>query len=420
MQVPNSIIAVAVEIYAVLFLVTIILLLHARKLKLLIKRQQDKLLELLREKKLVKKSPAAAPPNPTQSYKNYLHDVIEATMTQYALTFPNNDIGAEHAVSSPALQRILALRYAYLRAEELGTTEPIGSAEYWSLFQQTLAPLLTSMPDIASSNNNEELDTYKKRVENLEKFKRLFFDMEKQWELAQANAKNHYEQLTAMSSEVSNKEHFDDVLQQYHGVYDDIYKTVINNLESPDEPRTIHITRQDPRAAEEIVKLRNVAADQHRVINQLQRKLMEAKTTTEKELVIDELQQQLQRQIRFVQESETCIQLLEEELSKAHAELSMQDKTLSENSSIGKENQQMKEALHNFSIESKDLMKNFTELKKEHEKLKHSGANIQSAAEVTSPNKESPELKKIQQEHKDLQKNYAELEEKYLTLKLGN
>ena len=418
MQVSTTILIIAVEAYAVLLLGAIFLFIHIRKLKTLLNLQQEKLLAILREQQNNKKPPAHAavptpPIKPTQNYKSYLNEVLEATSAQYSLTSSGGDIGSEQAVDSPLLQRILALRYAFLRSEELGTTEPIGSAEYWNIFQQALEPLLTSSSNPDQELENE-LETCKKRIGNLEKFKLLFFDMEKQWSKAQANAENYYQQLTSMVDDIANKQDFNDILQQYHNVYDDIHKSIVQTKVNPDAittKTTIYITRQDPHATDEIVKLRNVAVEQHRTINQLQQKLMEATTPVEKEAVFQELQHQLQRQIRFVQESETCIQLLEDELAKAHEELSLQANVLDAQSAINEENQHMKDVLYNFSLESKGMISNITELKKENDLLKNTPSNPASATQ-------SPELKKLQTEYIDLKKQYAELEEKYLDLKL--
>jgi predicted nucleic acid-binding Zn-ribbon protein len=162
-----------------------------------------------------------------------------------------------------------------------------------------------------------------------------------------------------------------------------------------------------------------VAADQHRIINQLQKKLMDAKTTEEKELVIEELQQQLQRQTRFVQESETCVQLLEEELNKAQDELNVKEKMLKETSTLGEENQIIKSTLQSFTLESKDMMHNINELEKENIDLKKNIEVTLTKAPVAEPADTASEIVAIQSEFMDLKKQYAELEEKYLELKLG-
>jgi hypothetical protein len=418
MQVSNALIVVAAEVNIVLLICTVFFFIHSRKLKSLVRRQQDKLLELFKSQQQAPAETSALVPAtlPTRSYKFYLNDELDATAAEFALHTPDYDIALELPTESSTSQRILALRYAFLRAEELGTTADRSSPEYWSIFQQALAPLLSSQGD----GSNEELETAKKRIENLEKFKRLFFDMEKQWGTAQANAQDYYAQLLTLSEGVNDRAAFNDVLEQYHGVYDTIQQNITQVIQNPDsfhQQKIINITRQDPRAAEEIVKLRNVAADQHRIINDLQRKLMEASTAEEKELIIQELQQQLQRQIRFVQESETCIQLLEDELTKAHEEISLQGKTLDETSALSEENQQIKNTLHSFTLESKDLISSLNELEQENDSLKHNMR--QASAAQTNGKDTSSDVRKLQAELIDLKKQYAELEEKYLDLKLG-
>jgi len=416
MQVPNAIIVVAAEVNIVLLIGAVFFFIHSRKLKSLVRRQQEKLLELLKSQQQAPTETTAPNSTPVQNYKTYLNKELDATAAEFSIHSPNQDIALELPADSPLLQRILALRYAFLRAEELGTTEDTGTPEYWSIFQQALEPLLAPNQN---DNANEELETAKKRIENLEKFKRLFFDMEKQWAEAQANAQDYYNQLLALSEGVSDRAQFNNVLERYHGVYDTIQHNITQVVQNPDsfnQHKVINITRQDPRAAEEIVKLRNVAADQYRIINDLQRKLDDAGTAEEKELVIGELQQQLQRQIRFVQESETCIQLLEDELAKAQEEISLHGKTLDETTALNEENKQIKDTLHNFTLESKELISSLNELEQENDALKQ---NMRHAMPMQS-NDAAPELKKAQSELADLKKQYAELEERYLDLKLGN
>ena len=160
-------------------------------------------------------------------------DLLEAFKA--AARAPDQDIALELPLDSPLLHRILALRYAFLRAEELGTTEDRGTTEYWSIFQQALEPLLSSSSPQSEPNPEleAELETAKKRIENLEKFKRLFFDMEKQWAGAQANAQNYYAQLLALSEGVEDRDAFNNVLENYHGVYDSIQQNITQIIQNP-------------------------------------------------------------------------------------------------------------------------------------------------------------------------------------------
>jgi len=421
MQVPTLILAVAIEIYLVLLIGAVILLLYSRKQKKLIRRQQEKLLALIDE---IKKTPVNTP-TPQKTYKHHINEQLETTQKRFQQIAPNSDISGMVPGDTPLDQRVVALRYAFLRAEELGTIETAGTDNYWALFQQTLEPLLPpaigNTPEPAAPANNEELETYKKRVENLEKFKKLFFDLEKQWNEAQANAQHYYMQLSEMAPEVVDSARFTTLLNDYHGVYDGLNHSIHNTnlalMGQPTESKTINIIRQDPRAAEEIMKLRNVAADQYRVINNLQRKLEAAVSDEEKEIVIQELEQQLQRQIRFVQESDTCVQLLEEELAKANEKIAEQEHRLDNEQLLGEENTRIKETLHNFTLESKDLLVNLDELEKENAALKNTRTATAESSPKETIDRTSAELKEIQANFNSLQKQYAELEEKYLELK---
>jgi hypothetical protein len=413
MQVPTLVLVVAIEIYLALLIATFALLYFSFKQKKLIKRQQSKLKELI---DTVKNAQSPELP-PAKTYKQFIYEQLDITQDRFSFLAPRSDIAGTQPLDVPINQRIVALRYAFLRAEELGTTTVQGSEGYWDTFKQTLEPLL-QLPAEALSNDtdNDELETYKKRVENLEKFKKLFFDLEKRWNEAQANAQGYYNELYAMADGVEDRERYEMLLGRYNDSYNDInqymYATsgAINGV--PQENKTINIIRQDPRAAEEIMKLRNVAADQYRVISNLQRKLEEAATVEEKDLVIKELEQQLQRQIRFVQESDTCVQLLEEELTKANEKIAEQEQQLDSDHHLEEENQRIKQTLHDFTKESKDLLVSIEELEKENDELKHNLDEAAPDGESSSGN-----TAQIQAEFAELRKQYAELEEKYLELK---
>lgn len=417
MQVSTLVLAVALEIYLLLLIATVVLIFYALKQKKLIRRQQEKLRELIETIKTA--SSPAAPAG--KSYKQLIYDQIELTQDRFALIAPRSDISEVQPSDLPINQRIVALRYAFLRAEELGTTEVPGSEGYWNVFRQTLEPLLQSTATPASDasleqSNSEELEMYKKRVENLEKFKKLFFDLEKRWNEAQANAQGYYNELYAMADGVEDRERYEMLLRQYGNSYNEItqymHSTNAAITGQPVENRTINIVRQDPRAAEEIMKLRNVAADQYRVISNLQRKLEDAVTAEEKDLVIKELEQQLQRQVRFVQESDTCVQLLEEELNKAHEKIAEQAGILGHEHELEEENQRIKETLQNFTHESKELLGNLENLERENDLLKNSMDQTDTDSGATPAN-----LQQIQTEFAELRKQYTELEEKYLELK---
>ena len=410
MQVSTTLLIVAAEIYLMLMIGMLVVFLYSRKQKKIIDRQQQKLLELIKEIRQTNHSPVVSKAV-EKGYKFYLNQQLDVTQKHFASISNQGDIAAEQPLDGPLDQRILALRYAFLRAEELGTTEEPNSENYWSIFQQTLEPLLQASPN---QNLLEELAAYKKRVENLEKFKKLFFDLEAQWNAAQNNSEDYHAQLLALSGQMSDPNAYEQLLANYQGIYGDFGQSIKHTsgmLDNPDS-KTINIIRQDPRAAEEIVKLRNVAADQYRVINNLQRKLEEATSDEQKTLIIKELEQQLQRQIRFVQESDTCVQLLEEELIKANEKIAEQEELITQGEMLDEENLQIKDTLHSFTLESKDLLENLEELEEENQRLRDQLEMISNAAHPSSsPTPDNQQLLA-------LQKQYAELEERYLALKM--
>lgn len=424
MHVPNLVLAVAIEIYLALLIAAVVLIFYSLKQKKLIRRQQDKLRELI---ETIKSGTAVA--SPAKSYKQLVNEQLEFTQDRFALIAPRGDITADQLSDLPINQRIVALRYAFLRAEELGTTEVQGSEGYWNIFRQTLEPLLqpsTNNADLTldigldsslDADSSDELEVYKKRVENLEKFKKLFFDLEKRWNEAQTTAQSYYNELYAMADGVADREQYEHLLEQYSNSYNEIshymHDTNAAITGRPVDHKTINIIRQDPRAADEIMKLRNVAADQYRVISNLQRKLEEAVTAEEKDLVIKELEQQLQRQVRFVQESDTCVQLLEEELSKAHEKIAEQEGMIGNDSQLEEENQRIKETLQNFTQESKELLGNLEDLERENDQLKNDLEHTNAESSANNP----ADLQQIKTEFAELRKQYTELEEKYLELK---
>lgn len=409
MQQTTLIIAIITP-FLLLLVASIALLMSVVRQKKIMRLQQQKLREFI---DAIQNSNSPLP-TPAKPYKQFIYEQVELTQDRFNLLAPRSDIAGIQPSDVPLNQRIVALRYAFLRAEELGTTAVQGSEGYWDIFQQTLEPLLQGPQELHEGSNNEELDTYKKRVENLEKFKKMFFDLEKRWDETQTNAQQHYNELYAMADEMADKERYEYLLSQYNDSYNSMNQHIRSTNAAitgrPIENKTINIVRQDPRAAEEIMKLRNVAADQYRVISNLQRKLEEAVTAEEKDLVIKELEQQLQRQIRFVQESDTCVQLLEEELTKANEKIAMQEGQIDNDHQLEEENLRIKETLHSFTHESKSLLENIEELEKENDQLKN------------SPQKQNKESNQQPDDHfhtelVELRKEYAELEAKYLELK---
>lgn len=415
MQVSNYILIAALEVYLLLTLLCVFLLFYVRNQRKLVNRQQEKLRELSSSQ------PKPAPTIPQTSitdshtYREHISRQLDITRSQYQQIAGDNQITLEQSPEAPAMQKILALRHHFLTAEESAVTfdgnKPLVR---WDYLEQQLSSLLTRQTD--TQGLETELANCKKRIENLEKFKQLFFDLERQWQEAQEKAQDYHQKLSDMAESVEDKAYFNDLLDRYHSVYQDVHQSMITGRQALEKNPAVlykntHTHRPDSSIANEIIKLRNVAVDQHRIINQLQRKLEDAKTAEEKEVAIQDLQQQLQRQIRFVQEAETCVKLIEDELKNSQEKLHQQEQLLEKTQFAEEENQRMRELLHNFAFESKTLMTSIIELEQENDKLKRTLSENASAQAVEA-------LKSLQADHLILQTQYAELEEKYLQLRL--
>lgn len=415
MQLSNYIIFAAIEVFIVLIAIGAFLLMHAHKQRKLIRRQQEKLLLLVEELKRLKLSPIEITGN---TYKTHINSQITATRNRFTGTFPQEDITALQVHDCDPAQKALALRHQFLLVEEQAISKGDGPLQInWQAFVDGLL----SVDGLGGDNSTaDELAICRREIENLGKFRQLFFDMEQQWQDAQKEAQDYYTQLLAMADNVDNNEQFTDILERYHKVYNSVdegFEHGRNNLlgNSTVELKTVEITRIDPRSNEEIIKLRNVAADQHRIISQLQKKLEQAVTAEAKAAIVTELEQQLQRQVRFVQESETCIKLLEDELSAATEKVNKQQQQLQNTIELQQENSRIKETLHNFTLESKELMGNIITVETENDALK---AKVKPTNDQKNDTPANEALKSAQSELISLKGQYADLEEKYLKLKL--
>lgn len=422
MQVSNFVLFGAIETLFILLMLSVGLVFYTRNLKGVIKGLQDKLSKLIGDLKESKATVREMQTelDPANAYRNQINDQLQTTREYHLTLAANQDIALDLNTEVPLERQVAAFRHAMLIAEKEALHASEDENPDWSILQSKLSQLIqfyqasnTDTDDSAEpigelNQLQEELNASKKRVDNLEKFKKLFFEMESKWSDAKNKADNFHQELSSMAADVADPAGFNNTLNNYHKVYDDISDMLTSAGDKNENSRTntIEITRDDPQAQNEIRKLRSVAADQHKIIAELERKLQSAETVEQKDSVIQELSDQLQRQTRFVQESETCIQLLEEELHTALEQLA-QLENLS-NSDSEEENKKLRTMVKKFSSESKGMLQKIDELEQ---------ANRQLQTQPNSGNS-AEELQVAQQELLNLQTQYAELEEHYLELKM--
>jgi hypothetical protein len=430
MQLPTYLIVAAIEIYILLIIANLVLLFYVRRQRNLARRQQEKLQHIVGELEQLTLPPSSTKAADEQAYRHHIEAQLTATRHHYTQVTPDGDLSSAPTADQSAASKALWLRHKFLEAERAAIengAEPhqIG----WGIFSDQLLPLWNDASQSPhkveleeASADNTELEEYKQRVNNLEKFKQLFFTMEQQWEAADKQAQAYYQQLLAFGQGVENNQLFMELLEGYRHVYGDLthsFEAGRSNFSPSAEsatPLTVQVSRINTQSSEEIIRLRNVAADQHRTINQLHKKLEEAVTAEAKELVIQELKHQLQRQTRFVNESETCIQQLESELVTASEKINQQQQALLNATEAQIELDRAKELLEQFAEESKHFVADIFELETANDQL-------QSALTTTEPTANNHEDKALvevlQAELAALKKQYLELETRYLDLKLG-
>jgi DNA repair exonuclease SbcCD ATPase subunit len=435
MQVSNWIIFGAAEVFGVLILVCAFLLFHARGLKTLISRLQEKLAEVIKDLKKSRKAykELKASIKPPRSYSELVDEQLQHTRDHHASLDPDQDIVLDLTSQAPMPRQIASLRHAFLMTEKeasLSSDDPKGSPN-WNVIQAKFSNLMNffkaeapaEAPQPIEDNSaelealREELEERDQRIANLEKFKQLFFELEDKWDAAQAQADDYHQQLSTYQVGDEKQAGFEGLLSQYRNVYNEFGGHLQQQpIIEAGEPRiiekvtTIEHTQQT-QGAEEIQRLRSITANQHQLINELESRLSKAHSNEEKVAVINDLQEQLQRQQRNIQEFETCIELMESELQQANnrvEQLESQLSTMEKRSELNAKSVREAKALQQQRAK---MERSISTLKQENEQL----VNQLQAAMTTKPDIGG---ESVSQELKQLQRQYTELESKYLALRM--
>lgn len=484
MHVSNLVLYGTIEAFVLLCVLIGILFIYIGKLKKKQRQLTSNANRLVSEVKKLKEDFAKARQQFSvgNSYKKQINDQLLVTREYHKTLNAGQDIALDLNPSSPFPRQAAALRHAILIAEKEALHTSEDGTPNWKIletkFNQVIqfyadfnkkaakqqAETVTEEPSPTTAESDTrnqeveelqrtlegmlkelgdrheevdqletELETAKKRITNLEHFKKLFFEMEDQWRTAKKEAQTYYEHLTSMRDEVKDQKSFDTALNNYHNVYAEVEKTILSitggegeeepeffladlppvTVEKPKDVKSgnsgTEIHNSEKRALEELNKLRNITADQHRLISQLQKKLEHAKTAEEKTEIVKQLQKALEQQVKFVKESELCVQLLEDELSNAmkrSLELEQQLlKSKDEMSHIPK----MQETIHSFAMESKTMLECIAA-------LEQGNAGLTPPNELTQSkvDEQASQLALLRDQLQSLQSQYADLEERYL------
>lgn len=464
------------EVALLLLCICIYLLFHINGLKKLIKKLEEKILALRdtitttksNAKSLIKEAKESG----VTSYLEFIEQQLGKTREYHQSLSPDRDIVLDLDVEVELERQIAALRNAFLVSEKEATYAGDEENPSWDVLKVKLEQLINFYQHAFKSDESaaggssgidetefeqlqEELNNFKKRVGNLEKFKKLFFDMEEKFSSAKAEAEDYYQQLKARAKEIDAGEDFDQLLEQYSNAYSSIGqsledgKEIESGAESNDGAETIPAVRTEKvyiRNQDELDNLRNMMANQHGIISQLKQKLEESSGENSEQLV-EEMTDQLSKQERFLKESEACIQLLEDELQAANQQISDLSKQLTQlktdiveggadDSTVNSEavdsdvdevkaegapsDKAVEELVAGYVTESRDMLNTIYQLERENKELKEKlerGGFGEGKASDGQAEELRTKLSEVQQELLNLQTQHIELEERYIELK---
>ena len=470
MPASNIVLYITAEIALALLLICVFLILHTGNLKKLIRKLEEKVVSLReavsRARKEAKDAQAKLAEQSKikpKSFLDFLDDEIEHTREFHQSLNPDRDIVLDITPDTPIERQASSLRHAFLIAEKEARYAGDDDTSNWDVLQgkfqqiiqfyESMAPPAPEPPEepqepevededqleTAADDHAEEIENYKKRIENLERFKKLFFEMEQQWEEAKAQAEEYHRQLLEMGKDLGAGDEFENMLEKYSKSFDEIEGMIAAGVDGKrgdtggtvtetvevDERRQPSVGKMVIANREEIQRLRNMAVDQHKVITELKRQLYEAKGAEDQQQAIEALMTQLEKQERFLKEAETCTKLIEDELSHAMRENAELHKQLQEaQAGMGaEETEQLETMISDLTNESKDMLGTIAALERENQSLKELlESRGEGGGEGGGESEEQVQflqqkLEEMQQELLNLQTQHIELEERYLELK---
>lgn len=444
----NMSLYMAIELAAVLLLVAIFLLVHVSKLKKLIAMLEEKIKNLRVSMGLAKKDAKEAQEALTEAqkikpktYMDFIDEHIEDTRDHHQTHNPDRDIVLDISMDAPIERQAAALRHALLIAEKEACYAGEEGYSDWGVLQSKLQQLIqfyeqSAEPDVVDAIDDLDLSSavdddahqaeiadYKKRIENLERFKKLFFDMEAKWKQAKKDSDSYHEQLVAMGSELGAGEEFEELMNKYASSYDEVGNLINNGagdskISVEIDARTTGSNRTIIGNQEEMLRLRNMAVDQHKVITNLKKKLLAADSAEAQKEVVAELTEQLERQERFLKEAETCTQLLEDELNRAIDE-NQALREAAEQGGASEDLAHLEELVSDLTKGSQEMLKAIAALEDENNALQQQiVGGLEGGQSSENVEKLQAKLVETQQELLNLQTQHIELEERYLELKM--
>ncbi len=408
-----------------------------------------------------------------------IEEQINITRNHHLSLSPERDIVLDIGPDTPLDRRAVSLRHAFLIAEKEAWLAAEGKAIDWDVlsgklariiefYEQAATPVPAAFPEtesdmfdaleiepepasvlaepVVSGTESEELTelretlaNQKRHIENLERFKALFFATDEKWRAASEQAEQYHQLLLQKSRDIGVNADYEALLEKYGRVYDDFDASLAaergDGQHRPAAVPVIEIDADEPSVGrivianqEEIQRLRNMAVDQHKMILRLREELTSAHSSEEKDRVIAELHKQLERHERFLRESDLCTKQLENELDRVLNEnhglkIKLQDAKIHAAPAATDANvEQMLKIIEDFTEQSSEMLNAIEKLENECSELR---AKLAAGGESRSGRDDNAELGRVRQELAaakqellTLHAQHVELEERYLELKV--
>jgi hypothetical protein len=495
---PESpiVLLVIAEVAVALLLLCVFLLLHVRSLRQLVAALEEKIISVRdtlkttrQDFKAVRQRLFEREQNPSLSYGEQIDAQIDATRNYHLSLDPDRDIVLDIEPDTTMERQAAALRHAFLIAEKEAALASENEEIDWGILHGKLAQIiqfyqqgaaaaqplqaidLDNLDELSPQTDNGELETLReqlatqsRQVANLEKFKKLFFDTEEKWRSATTLADQYRQQLLARTQEIGDTG-IDELLTQYTNAYGNFGAELADERgHARGAGHVIEIDAERPSVGravianqEEMLRLRNMAIDQHRMIVSLRQQLDNANSLEEKDAALAELHKQLERHERFLKESDICAKQVEAELERTlmrNHELEQQlqivqedvdsgakqiqeelARTLVENQALeqqlielrqrtggqeasGEELEQLKKIIEDFTYQSCEMLGAIEQLEQEARSLREQLEGGAGASTVEEAAALQQQLAEAERELLSLQAQHVELEERYLELKV--
>lgn len=343
MELSSWAVYTAAEVIFILLLACIVLLFHTKNLKSALATLQSRLTAALSDLKALKEAQPTQESTGTMGYAEQLDAKLSETQAYHREQGGQdtilNDLTAE---DTPAL-KTAALRYHFLSSEK---TAAASEADWQAL--EAHYERLAVRPELPNAPEDAGSLSYNEQREEIERFKRLFTTMESQWQHAKSRAEQYYQQLLSLIGD-SQDPKFLELKSMAEAQLEDFEETAAT--ESP------------TAESSDLASLKAINAQQQQEIAVLQSRLQSAASDEERAALIADLERQLAQQLKFMKESETCIDLLEKELRSAAEKCNQLERKL--------KNAQANADSPSETRDKQALVKKVRQLESENEQLVH-------------------------------------------------